>query len=246
MRMAASLLLLAAAIGAAPQEPREPFVAVGVVHDVPGEAVEAAVDELRRLRFTVVARRDRTILQGFRAEAIPAFGRNARRASTPVSMDGIDVLHVRSDSPAATVREHAWIAIGRGLRGVIFDGWAALRQNPEALTAAASFADVVTRNAALFAPLTASARAVRIEAAAPEVFARFVESTDAIVLVAANRADSAQRVTLKFPPETPEAIWQNMENGAAVNFIAGPEGPTYSRTFTPHDVVVLMIRKQYR
>jgi hypothetical protein len=44
----------------------------------------------------------------------------------------------------------------------------------------------------------------------------------------------------------PEAIWQNMESGAAVNFVAGPEGPIYSRTFTPHDVVVLMIRKQYK
>ena len=67
-----------------------------------------------------------------------------------------------------------------------------------------------------------------------------------MLLVAANLTDSVQRVTLKFASDTPEAIWQNMELGGAVNFVAGPEGPIYSRTFTPHDVVVLMIRKQYK
>jgi hypothetical protein len=44
----------------------------------------------------------------------------------------------------------------------------------------------------------------------------------------------------------PEAIWQNMESGTAVNFVASAKGPTYTRTFAPKDVLVLMIKKQWR
>ena len=53
----------------------------------------------------------------------------------------------------------------------------------------------------------------------------------------------AARGTLTFTPDTQEAIWQNMETGAAINFVAGPEGPTYTYTFGPRDALVLMIRR---
>ena len=48
---------------------------------------------------------------------------------------------------------------------------------------------------------------------------------------------------MTFTPDTQEAIWQNMETGAAVNFIAGPEGPTYTYSFAREMRSILMIRK---
>jgi hypothetical protein len=78
------------------------------------------------------------------------------------------------------------------------------------------------------------------------VEARFLESADVLMLIGLNHADTPQRVTMTFPPDTQEAIWQNMETGAAVNFIAGADGPTYTHTFAPKDSLVLMIRKSIR
>jgi beta-galactosidase len=87
---------------------------------------------------------------------------------------------------------------------------------------------------------------VRIDGARGLVEARFLESSEALVLVAINHAETPQTVTMTFAPEMPEAIWQNMESGAAVNFVAGPSGPAYTVAFAPRDALVLMIRKQYR
>ena len=87
---------------------------------------------------------------------------------------------------------------------------------------------------------------VRVDAGPSVIDARFLESAAALVLVAVNLTPSVHRATMTFSHEMPEAIWQNMETGGAVNFVASADGPTYSRTFTPHDVVVLMIRKQYK
>lgn len=87
---------------------------------------------------------------------------------------------------------------------------------------------------------------VRIDGGAGSVEARFLESSDARVLIAINHADTPQKVTMTFTPDTQEAIWQNMESGAAVNFVAGPEGPTYTHAFAARDVLVLMIRKALR
>jgi hypothetical protein len=87
---------------------------------------------------------------------------------------------------------------------------------------------------------------VRIDGGAGRVETRFLESADALLLIAINHADTPQRVTMTFAPDVPEAIWQNMETGASVNFVAGPSGPTYTYAFAPRDVVVLMIRKKYR
>jgi hypothetical protein len=38
----------------------------------------------------------------------------------------------------------------------------------------------------------------------------------------------------------PEAIWQNMESGASVNFVQSANGPTYTHTLGPRDVLVLV------
>jgi hypothetical protein len=242
-RAAAVALISSAGWTVTPQRPpRQPFVAVGVMDDRPADGRRYQLEELKKLRFNVVARRDDAVVPGFRVETIPT-------PSAPAVLipgGSLYVLPVEVTTPGARVRRDAWVAIGRAFRGVLFDDWARLQQNPEALEAAATFADIVTRNANLFAPLSGSSRTVRASAATPEIFARFVESSDAIVLVAANNTGSEQRVTLKFDPDLPEAVWQNMETGGAVNFVAGPDGPTYTRTFLPHDVVVLTIRKQYK
>jgi beta-galactosidase len=87
---------------------------------------------------------------------------------------------------------------------------------------------------------------VRIEGATGPVETRFLESSDVLMLVGLNHADTPQRVKMTFTPDTQEAIWQNMETGAAVNFIAGPEGPTYTYSFGPRDALILMIRKNLR
>ena len=87
---------------------------------------------------------------------------------------------------------------------------------------------------------------VRIGGATGAVETRFLESADVLMLIGLNHTDARQRVTMTFPPDTQEAIWQNMETGAAVNFVAGPEGPTYTYTFNPRDALVLMIRKNIR
>ena len=54
---------------------------------------------------------------------------------------------------------------------------------------------------------------IRIQGAPGLVEARFLESSNAILLIAINHAETPQKVTLTFTPDTPEAIWQNMETG---------------------------------
>ena len=87
---------------------------------------------------------------------------------------------------------------------------------------------------------------MRIEGATGLVETRFLESSDVLMLIGLNHADTPQRVKMTFTPDTQEAIWQNMETGSAVNFVAGPEGPTYTYSFGPRDALVLMIRKNVR
>ncbi len=87
---------------------------------------------------------------------------------------------------------------------------------------------------------------IRIDGGAGRVEARFLESSSAIVLIAINHGDTAERVTFKFDRDVPEAIWQNMETGAAVNFVQGPEGPSYTQGFGARDVMVLVRGKRLR
>jgi hypothetical protein len=85
---------------------------------------------------------------------------------------------------------------------------------------------------------------VHIEGAPGLVEARFLESAGAIVLIALNHSDTAQKVTFSFAPSIPEAIWQNMETGSQVSFVQGPNGPTYTHTFGPRDAIVLVRGKR--
>jgi hypothetical protein len=78
------------------------------------------------------------------------------------------------------------------------------------------------------------------------VEARFLESADAMLLVALNYGTTPRKVTFTFAPDVPEAIWQNMETGAAVNFVQGADGPAYTRTFGARDVMVLVRGKRLR
>ena len=78
------------------------------------------------------------------------------------------------------------------------------------------------------------------------VESRYLESDAATVFIAINHAESPQKVTFQFTPDTQEAIWLNLETGASVNFVAGPNGPVYAYSFKPRDVLVLMIKKEFR
>jgi hypothetical protein len=140
----------------------------------------------------------------------------------------------------AVARLNAWTAMARGARGFIF----ATRSE-----ASAAFARVVTRNAALFGPLRLRRDLtpdVRVDGGLGNVEATFLESADVLMLIGLNHGAASARVTMSFTPDTQEAIWQNMESGVAVNFVAAANGPTYTHTFAGYDTMVLMIRKSIR
>jgi hypothetical protein len=73
-----------------------------------------------------------------------------------------------------------------------------------------------------------------------------MESRDAIVIIATNRASVPRKVTITFNPDIPEAIWQNMESGTSIDFVMGSKGPVFEHTFAARDALVLMIRKRFR
>ena len=87
---------------------------------------------------------------------------------------------------------------------------------------------------------------VRIEGGDGLVEARFLESADALVLIALNHGDRASEVQFTFTADTPEAIWQNMESGASVSFVRSARGLTHRHAFAARDALVLMIRKRLR
>ena len=109
-------------------------------------------------------------------------------------------------------------------------------------------AGVVTRNERLFAALRPWARGVREVSGgggAP-VDVRLLESPDVIMIIGLNGAPAARTVTIAFEPDIPEAIWQNLETGATVNFVMTKTGPVLEHTFAPQDALVLMTGKKLR
>ena len=174
----------------------------------------------------------------------------AQDASVTVAEPDVAILTIDERSDADSVREAAWKRLASGARAVVFDNWQALRKNDGALAEAAAFAETLWRNPALYAPLrraeSTGDRAVSIDGGQGAVDAHWLESADALLLIAINQAAEPRDVTLTFTPAVPEAVWQNMLSGTAVNFVAGPVGPVYTRTFAPHDVLVLMIRKRWK
>jgi beta-galactosidase len=116
---------------------------------------------------------------------------------------------------------------------------AAFEQDPEKMRRTGEFLQRLVATAGITPE-------IRIDGGAGRVEARFLESSNAMVLIAINHGDTAERVTFKFAPDVPEAIWQNMETGSAVNFVQGPDGPTYSHAFGARDVMVLVRGKRLR
>ena len=73
---------------------------------------------------------------------------------------------------------------------------------------------------------------------------RLLESSEALLIIGLNHAPEPQKVTIVFAPDIPEAIWQNLETGNAMDFVMGKTGPSLEYTFGPRDALVLMIRKR--
>jgi hypothetical protein len=226
-------------------------VGVGVRYEPNPDPARRRTDleNMRRLRFTIVVLGKDT---GAATRELTAIDRllagDLRAAAVPAAELG--VVPVSSRLAPESVREAAWTQLGFGKRAVIFDDWQALQENEGALAEAAAFAESLARNPALYAPLrparAAGTRAFTIEGGQNTVEANWLESDDALMLIAVNHAAEPREVTLTFNLAVPEAIWQNMLTGGAVNFVAGPNGPFYQRTFGPRDVLVLMIRKRLK
>jgi hypothetical protein len=139
-----------------------------------------------------------------------------------------------------------WSAVAAGSRAFGFD-------SPEGpmsaeVLALGEIAGVITRNNALFAPLRP--RLLQpgqvIVTGGGRVSVSILESSDAIAIIAINHSTELRKVTITFPPDIPEAVWQNMEAGNAVHFVMGSTGPFLEHTFAPEDVLVLAIRKKLR
>ena len=148
---------------------------------------------------------------------------------------------------APEARVAMWSQLARGERYVAFAATDA-PLSPTVLSLGET-AGVVTRNMALFSPLrprTGGVVQLTGAEAGARVEVRLLESADAIVIIGLNYAPAPRKVTITFAPEIPEAIWQNLETGAAVNFIMSKQGPFYEHTFGPRDALVLMIRKRLR
>jgi hypothetical protein len=147
---------------------------------------------------------------------------------------------------AVDARLEFWAAIAQGVRRVMFvdtEGGG----GPASLSLGET-AGIVTRNQALFAPLRPREGGVRGVAGASgaPVDVKLLESPDALMIIALNYAPAPQKVTIDFTADIPEAIWQNLETGASVNFVIGRNGPFLEHVFAPRDTLVLMIRKTLR
>jgi hypothetical protein len=237
------LALAAAVVSCALAQLPQPFVPVGVRIDSATALSMQELEDLRALRFNIVEFPNQS---GSRSVA-PIGQLLGEPPPVVVAVAKPDIIALPKNPKAADVRLRAWQSLAGGARAMIFADWTVLRSSPEALKAAADFADNVTRNAALFAPLLPRTGPPLVRVArGRRIGATFLESVDALVLIAVNPSDDEVRARLDFSAEVPEAIWQNMESGAAVNFVAGAEGPYYERTFPPKDVLVLMIRKRWK
>lgn len=208
------------------------------------------LENMRRLRFTVVALGGDSAAPTRDLTAIDRLLTGDAKGTAAVPAAELGLVPVSAGVTPEHVREGAWTHLAYGKRAVIFDDWQALQQNEGALAEAAAFAESLARNPALYAPLVrveaAGTRAFTIEGGQNTVEAHWLESDDALMLIAVNHAAEPREVTLTFNLAVPEAIWQNMLTGGAVNFVAGPNGPIYQRRFAARDVLVLMIRKRLK
>ncbi len=254
MTRLAVLALLAPWLAPVAQAPPQEldFVAVGVRYAAGPNPGRRAIDHdsIGRARFNVAAAPGDVTQQTTALTRVERPVVGAPPASLVVRSSDLGIVPVTATTTAENVKESAWTLFARGSRGVIFDDWSVLQQNPAALAEASAFAETITRNMALYAPLRpvdqTGARAMLLSGGQDQVEARWLESPEALLLVAVNRGTDARQVTFTFPPEVPEAVWQNMLSGGSVNFVAGPTGPFYEHTLPAHDVLVLMIRKRWK
>jgi hypothetical protein len=224
------------------------FVPVGVRYDLNPDPARRRTDleNMRRLRFTVV-------VPGEPTQALAPIDRliaGDLASSITIPASDIGLVPINERTNAESIREAAWTRLATGARALIFDDWKALQNNDGALTEAAAFAETLARNPLLYAPLrrvdASGDRAFTIDGGQDDVEGHWLESPDTLLLIAINHASEPRDVTITFAPAIPEAIWQNMLTGSAVNFVARPKGPVYTRTFAPRDVLVLMIRKRWK
>ena len=254
MTRPALLALLAfwlAPIAQAPPQELD-FVAIGVRYDANAEPARRAVDldAIRRARFNMAAAAPDAARQTTVLTRLDRPLTAQPPATLVIRSSDVGVVAVTATISGDAVRETAWTLFARGARGVIFEDWASLQQNAGAFTEASAFSETITRNMALYAPLRhvepAGARAIALKGGQDSVETHWLESADALLLIAVNHAAESRNVTFTFPQEIPEAVWQNMLSGASVNFVAGPTGPYYEHTLPGHDVMVLMIRKRWK
>lgn len=244
-------LVLILTLGGAAQEPPN-GLSVGVRYAPATDPAQRQRDleEMRRLRFTIIALPDDSGGPGVDMASIDRLLAGAPNARFRV--ESVATVAVQGKTSTGHVTLRAWMALAHGARRIVFDDWTRLQDNTDALTAAAEFADHMARNAALYAPL----RPRQVKEDTPDVVisgsdvmvhSHVLESDEALVLIVTNSdVDQPRDVTMNFSPVLPEAIWQNMLTGAAVNFVAGPNGPVHSLTLEPQGVLVLMIRKRFR
>ena len=254
MSRLAVLALLALWLAPVSQTPPQEldFVPVGVRYAADPDPARRAIDHdtIGRARFNVVAAPADGTQQTATLTRVDRPSLGAPPANVVVQASDLGVIRITAATTGENVKEAAWTLLARGSRGVIFEDWLELRQNATALGEASAFAQTITSNMALYAPLrrveTTGARAIALKGDEGSVEAQWLESAEALLLVAVNRGSEPRDVVFTFPADVPEAVWQNMLSGGSVNFVAGPTGPFYEHTMPAHDVLVLMIRKRWK
>jgi hypothetical protein len=169
----------------------------------------------------------------------------------PLDEETSGQIDVRAAGSAADLRLWGWAALARGSRAIAFHAWPDLTGadggSADRARAAADFAGVVTRNLALFNPLAPRPAAgepdIAMSGDTADVHASFLESRDALVLIALNYRAVPATVTLKFRRGTKLEFWQNMQTGEMVSFAMEGDRPSLTHTFATRATLVLMIRK---
>jgi hypothetical protein len=188
---------------------------------------------------------EQRFVEAIRGRLAGARGVRAIEVGLP-GREGAPVEVARDGSNLAAARLAFWRAIARGASVITFrQGGGGIGPG---LLGLGETAGVVTRNEALFGRLRARARGVREVSggggAAVEV--RLLETADVVMIIGLNGTPVPRTVRIAFDPDIPEAIWQNLETGATVNFVMTRGGPTLEHTFAPHDALVLMTGKKLR
>jgi hypothetical protein len=223
--------------------PAEPWIAISVRYpaSAPVEQMRRDFMALKTAGFNAVA--PDTLVNLDRLTAVAS--ETGLRVMKDPAPSGSSVTIGGSQSSPAQARVALWSAIASGSR--TFELVDAGGSVSAAVLSLGETVGVVTRNQALFAPLQPRKTAPgEIAVDGSGVAVHILESADAMAIIALNHAREVRKVSITFKPEIPEAIWQNMEDGASVHFVMSSKGPVLEHTFAPQDVLVLAIRKKLR